>query len=313
MVRQLAAVAVVTALSVAPDARAQASSPVFGDLNVPIGINADNTITVWGWAATSDYPQAAIGVRIRIGTAYYFPASNYRLANLYRQDVATTYPGYGGYHGFMFLVPAPRGNLTVCLEGQNSGVYNTIDCEPGVFVSGSSVVMRFRGGLWQQIPTQTLPLTYGRGTTWQSDIDTGEQAWNPATRVDLITANPANANVNYFTLNTNSITTQFIAGLTGFDPWTPTVGSVMTDTSLLPHANRTYSHNNIWLNMGNPDMSSSALRREVASHEMGHAVGLAHPPNPGVPTVMHGDYTQGASSTQTFDMNSINSAYTSFP
>lgn len=88
------AVSLLTSVLVGTSApNAAALSSVVGWLDPGwISVSADNSINVSGWALTSDYSTAALGVRIRVDCcSYYFPATNYRVANLYRPAVGAAY------------------------------------------------------------------------------------------------------------------------------------------------------------------------------------------------------------------------------
>jgi hypothetical protein len=108
--------------------RTLALSPAVGWLDTVVAVNSSSgQILIQGWALTSDYPLAALGVRIKIdGLLYPMPSPGYILANTYRPDVGAAYPGYGDYHGFYAWVTAPPGVHTVCTQAQNSGVYNDL-------------------------------------------------------------------------------------------------------------------------------------------------------------------------------------------
>src|SRR5690349_21500053 len=111
--------------------KASALSPSIGYLDGIILVNPDTQqALIWGWALTSDYPAAALGVRIKVdGSIYPMPSPGYILANAYRPDVGAAYPGYGDYHGFLAWVTVPWGTHTLCAQAQNSGVYsNLINC-----------------------------------------------------------------------------------------------------------------------------------------------------------------------------------------
>ena len=83
-------------------------------------------LNVRGWALTSDFPTVPLGVRVTIDG--YSVTSDYSLANRYRPDVGQAYPGYGDSHGFDFDVPVGLyGSRYVCVQAQNSGVYNQIN------------------------------------------------------------------------------------------------------------------------------------------------------------------------------------------
>lgn len=89
------------------------ASPPFGNLEA---INVGpGTVTVDGWAIDPDTTDPiAVHVYVdAIGSAH--------LANGYRQDVASAYPGRGDQHGFSITVPATSGAHTVCVYPINDG------------------------------------------------------------------------------------------------------------------------------------------------------------------------------------------------
>ena len=290
----------------------------FGDFNGVVS-NGDQTVTGWGWVMTEDAPTASLGVRIYMSapdiglSGYVFPSGNYRLADVNRPDVGQAYPAYGPKHGFSFLIPiifTQRVNL--CLEALSYTTWFPIECIYDVYGrQASSSFNRFGGGLFPQVPNQVLTLTYYR-PLWQADVDAGATAWNPATRVDFVpTTNQASAQV---LVSITDLTPQLgagVQGITGYVPWSTTATAAWADQGSLPRLNRTFSQNRVFLNTTGPQMTDPAIRRKTISHEFGHALGLAHPWNPGVGTVMHAESSFRSSAPMTFDLNSVNNAYTS--
>lgn len=103
---------------------AWAGSAVIGWVD-GVTVHSDGTITVRGWAATSDSPTAHIGVRVLIDGHH--SLLSFKVGNDYRPDVpAVIGSKYSSYLGYTKTVPAPSGTHTVCVEGQNNGVYNVL-------------------------------------------------------------------------------------------------------------------------------------------------------------------------------------------
>jgi len=84
-----------------------ANSLPFGSYDAAVG--GTNSVSVQGWAIDPDVNGATeIDVWADGSFLGYGPASQYRA------DVASAYPGYGGYHGFSFSVPIASGTHSVC-------------------------------------------------------------------------------------------------------------------------------------------------------------------------------------------------------
>jgi len=306
-IRHLASIVLVigsVVLIVGGSRTASALSPTFGNVD-SVTLNPDDTMKVVGWAATSDFPTVSLGVRVQIDGSYYtFPMTNFRRANVYRPDVGAAYPGYGDYHGFEFSVPVPNGLHMVCVEAQNSGFYNIIGSCLYIGASG-----RYTGRLWQQTQGQVRTTTFSRGTTWQSDIDAGALTWNAGAHLDVNAVAIGSQNVQFLVANYNSVLGVYAYGLTGFDTC-PNIGSPCDISQ--PMSGPAFASATIWINSGHPDLlASQALRRKVTAHEMGHALGLFHPPNLQLPTVMgQGPIVGMVSGAPTsYDLESINNAY----
>lgn len=222
------------------------------------------------------------------GSHYNFPASNFRLADRYRPDVGSAYPGYGNYHGFEFDVPVRSDTHSICVEAQNSGVYNVLSGCKTVVVTGSTDHGRFFGGLYEDTPFAGLTVQYTRGTTWADDIDTGANRWDAASNLNVDrTTNTGAREIAVVAYNFPS-SHDHLYGRTRFPPWCASMTSACSGGAL-PWQDRTYTDNRVYLNTSHPDLDGSndrALRRKVIAHEFGHALGLDHPPNPGVATVM---------------------------
>jgi hypothetical protein len=124
--KRFAAFALLLVSSVSVSAPASALSPSIGYFDGIAAIDLPNqTVYIWGWALTSDYPTVPLGVRITVdGAVYPMPAPGYITADQYRPDVGVAYPGYGDYHGFGAWVKVPPGTHTLCAQAQNSGVYS---------------------------------------------------------------------------------------------------------------------------------------------------------------------------------------------
>ncbi len=297
--------ALVSILSLHTAPRATALSATFGWLDTAQPYS-DNVLSVSGWAMTSDYPQAALGVRIRVDSStYFFPAGNYRLANLQRTDVGAAYPGYGNYHGFAFMIPMADGTHTVCAEAQNSGVYNDLSGCRTVTMWGTNG--RYEGRLWphHQGVVLWLKYNYHGASALRTGIDDGATSWNPATRVFLTDAQgaPSHITLSWQDFRQSPVLPADIVALTGNERCL----SIQAPCNFgSPHFGGPIQEGVIFLDESEPLMTkSSAARRWAVAHEMGHALGLHHPPSPGVATIMaySSDYPSD------FDFGSINNAY----
>jgi len=82
-------------------------------------------VFVRGWAFDPDTPDP---IKVDVYVDGKWTAT--LIANAYRPDVATAYPGQSAYHGFAGTVPAAAGSRSVCVYGINvgSGTNRLIEC-----------------------------------------------------------------------------------------------------------------------------------------------------------------------------------------
>lgn len=146
-------------LSALAGSGASGGSP-FGALDVPAMTAADRA-TISGWAIDPD-GSGPIDVHV-----YIDGVGTPTAANLPRLDVASSYPGFSGNHGFSVSVPVPYGAQTVCAYGINQGPgSNTLlGClslggSPGGYVDVLSVEApgRVRVAGWTIDPNTAAPV-----------------------------------------------------------------------------------------------------------------------------------------------------------
>jgi hypothetical protein len=186
----LAIVSVIT-LPVVGVRPAAALSLTFGALDA-VYPNNNGTAVVTGWAATSDNKTQALGVRARIDGNLVLAPNEYRFANKYRPDVATNVCcGYSAYLGSTFTIPWPADlpattHHTVCIEVQNSGVYNQISCLPENIPGRTAPIIsqttvnrwNFFGGTYNLFPGVAVAVTYFRPADgFAGDIDAAMNSW----------------------------------------------------------------------------------------------------------------------------------------
>lgn len=231
--------------------------------------NNDGSATVRGWAITSDAPSVGLGIRVKVDGQLAW--GNWRVANEYRPDVGAAYPGYGNYHGFEFTIPVPAGTHTVTAEAQNSGVYNSLNGSVSVTAPASTATeARFWGGSYEADPGAALNYQWWRISTyydWQ--IDTALVAWdNTATNLSLsrLTASPGAE----FQLVTNYRAEAWWGTTTTY----PCPGNSKPNFAFQCF----YGYSNIDLNTRTLDLESNEQIQKVVAHEVGHALGLWHPP-----------------------------------
>jgi hypothetical protein len=290
---------------------AQALSPTFGWFDSVV-VEHSNTIRLRGWAATSDFPTTPLGVRAVVdGSIYFFPDTNFRIADTLRTDVGASYPGYGNNHGFDFKIPSTNGSHTVCIQAQNSGVYNQIGNCRSYTVNGSNGEGRFFGRLWQHHEYQVRTVTYSRGTTWSGNIDAGVTSWDPNTpglQTQLTATSNTSTNVPFVLFDLDSIYGPGVLGVTLIGGTCPTFAAPCLS---LPISGTPYVQNTVYLNNANSSMINSGLTRQsVTGHEFGHAIGLAHPWNAGIGTIMVQSISPWRTATpQNWDRQNVDIAY----
>ena len=84
-----------------------------------------------------------VGIRVMIDGWPVWP--DYSIAGKPRPDVAVAYPGYGPNHGFDFNVAVGMvGTRNVCVQAQNSGVYNNLNCRTINLSDGRTLPTNYR-------------------------------------------------------------------------------------------------------------------------------------------------------------------------
>jgi hypothetical protein len=322
--------------------RVKALGPISGwlDYASPTGYQ-DAIISVQGWAVSSTHPHAHIGVRVRFrqflsggfGTPRYTvpAATNWRLANTFKDLSGSPWAAHGNDHGFTFAIPAPRGTFEVCVEGNNAGVWHQLSANgltscttttvPADLDAHDSYHARYYGGAFTHNPASTTNLSYyqppsmlsGQGVQLGNTVNLGVTAWAGLNSKLSISKRP-NPGTG------EAITVQMA-------PLLPTnLGETRQNACLysglskssLPFNGCTFTTAVVSLN-SYPFVTPVTLAawREVATHEFGHALGFAHPPNINsgtqTDTVMRrvhpGFGVTSAMAPQPFDVASINWLY----
>lgn len=240
--------------------QAKALSPTFGYLDIVQGPMAPGVLRVVGWAATSDFPTTALGIRVLIDGAV--DDRYYMLANTFRPDVGAAYPGYGNNHGFDFTIAVPTndagtaGGHTICAEAQNSGVYNQLtNC---YFYNLS--LSPFFGARFDHPHGSLLRADYHNFDSYGAEIDSAMANWqNTPTPILASPVNNGTQKLNFFTLMNGP------PGAAGETTWNPgkNVGTTIVTATIFLYS--------VEMNKLTFDQ-----RKGVAGHEAGHAFGLTH-------------------------------------
>lgn len=90
---------------------------------------ATQTVNLKGYALTSDFPTTAITLRMSVDG---FAVSGTILANAPDAGIGNLFFGFGNNHGFNATFTSTKlpagGPHRLCVDGQNSGVYNLLNC-----------------------------------------------------------------------------------------------------------------------------------------------------------------------------------------
>jgi hypothetical protein len=303
----LAALGLCLCAAVVSAPTASALSVVEGYLD-SVTPNANGTIRVVGWAATRDAPLAQIGVRAKIdGTR---DLLNFKVDGSARPDVKAYLENkygvtFSNLLGFDKIFPAPSGTHTVCMEGQNSGVYNDLNtCRSytiATFPGGSNSLKLFTGGAWAHTPGNYLHKTYtiANGTR-SAAIQSGANSWT-ATSTRLFMDLSATV-----TSDSNDIVQAAIAqswfALTTRHP------SPGCDIGTQVVLGCTISWSRIDFNTNT--ITNDTQAQKTTAHELGHAFGLSHPPS-GNASVMNQGVVGGnvTLTPSSFDVGDTNILY----
>lgn len=262
---------------------ASALSQTFGALD-SVMPNNNGTAVVSGWAATSDNKTQALGVRARIDGNLVLAPNEYRFANKSRPDVAANVCcGYSPNLGFTFTIPWPAdlpatSHHTVCIEAQNSGVYNQISCLPENIPGRTNPIIsqttvnrwNFFGGTYDLFPGVAVNVSYFRPADgFAGNIDLAMNSWQASAtniyRVRTLTA--GTANIEFRTLSGNP-------GYLGLATEQSGLCDPISNVSLACIRNRSI------VNMATGQLAANlqaANTQYTAAHEAGHAFGLGHP------------------------------------
>ena len=260
-----------------------------------------------GWAATSDAPWAALGVRVKVNGITI--TDWYDLANTYRPDVgAYLGPSYGNYHGFSIYAAVPAGisggagGATVCVEGQNNGNYNDLNQCIGYSMPRGA----FFGGRLPHSPGGLVTAGYYNvSSPYGSQIASAASNYNttygaiyvPSTpmatsRFDLYHANSPFAGLAGSTLGV----TQFTGCASTYVP--PSVG-----------CHNFYSE--IYLFKYNMDAQPYNKQQATITHEMMHGLGLTHQGGGGTEPSIMADPAAGnrTDTLSAYDLTNISRLY----
>jgi len=126
-----------------------------------------NGVRLQGWAVDPDRRTTSLTVQSWVDGVYVNSAT----ANVYRSDIASDLPGYGGYHGFSFTLAASGGTHSFCVRAVNVA-YGTVNTQlpscisftvPVNPVGAISGYTRVPGGItltgWALDPNTSLPIS----------------------------------------------------------------------------------------------------------------------------------------------------------
>jgi hypothetical protein len=291
---------------------AHALSRTFGALD-SVTPNANGTAVVSGWAATSDNKTQALGVRALIDGQFVLAPNEYRFANKYRPDVAAAICcGYSNYTGFTFTIPWPAdltGTHVVCIEAQNSGVYNNISCLPENIPGRTNPIVsqttpnqwNYLGGTYNLFPGATVNLTYYRPAgTYDAAIDAAMLDWSRSATNLLLsrTTTQSGANLQFSVVSSLGF---LVRGEANSGP------NCESNSNLVLSCVRQIA--TIRLASGVLG-SNQAEAQKTAGHEAGHAFGLGHP-RAGQTSIMNSGQISSSTpqTTSTTDWAKINILY----
>lgn len=283
-----------------------AGTPTFGSLD-SVGVSTDGYLRLQGWAATADHPTTDLGVRALIDGSH--SLLSYKVGNVYRPDVkASLGSQYSDHLGFDVNLPAPSGSHTVCMEAQNGGVYNQIgSCKTysmPAFQGGA--LRRPIGGNYVVPPGTLVSRDYtinGASSAEATTIKTAASSWNNSPAWVhwnyQVSANQGSTDVyyDYYSFDGYGLTTQYF-----------TDG---TSSSGAPNVLLEKAYKYAYVQMNRDFITSDEQLQKSSAHELGHALGLFHPPSGNTSVMNQGAVgSQGVSDTPTaYDASSLDLLY----
>ena len=292
----------ITATMNAPTSAASPSIGWLDSISVSTG-DAIGSITLSGWTLTSDYPSAGLGVYAFIDGQR--SLVGYRIADEYRPDVGAAYPGYGDWHGFVFTVPAPSGTHNVCIQALNTVYLTTLSgCQNYTMPSfASGALRRFTGGHFLQNEPNPISLSWTRTTAdYAAEIDITINLWEAnTTKVSFAWTSSPSAQIR-ITAKTNA------GAYIGLGESYPCPGASSSGLYNNVVLGCQYGYGQVTLNRSQMP-GPGTYRQKVITHEVGHVLGLFHPPNTAFSVMRGGDPGSGggiAATPSAWDADGLN-------